>query len=148
MGASKVWVNGVLINAHFGGYFPIHIDVTEHIQMGENVIAVRADNSNDPDYPPGKAQEQLDYTYFGGIYRDAWLIAHNEVYVTHPVAAEKGSRWGCIHSFGGCFRGFRTHDNSDRYCKCRAEAIGGCEASTEGSNGAISGARRDLRGIE
>ena len=99
MGASKVWVNGVLINAHFGGYFPIHIDVTEHIQMGENVIAVRADNSNDPDYPPGKAQEQLDYTYFGGIYRDAWLIAHNEVYVTHPVAAEKVAGGGVfIHS--------------------------------------------------
>lgn len=99
MGASQVWVNGVLIKAHFGGYFPIHLDVTEHLQMGENVIAVRADNSNDPDYPPGKAQEQLDFTYFGGIYRDAWLIAHNEVYVTHPVAAEKVAGGGIfIHS--------------------------------------------------
>ncbi|MFL2860710.1 MAG: glycoside hydrolase family 2 TIM barrel-domain containing protein [Pontiellaceae bacterium] len=67
--------------------------------MGENVIAVRADNTNDPDYPPGKPQEQLDFTYFGGIYRDAWLIAHNEVYVTHPVAAEKVAGGGVfIHS--------------------------------------------------
>ena len=99
MGASKVWVNGVLIDTHFGGYFPIHIDVTEHLQMGENVIAVRADNTNDPDYPPGKPQEQLDFTYFGGIYRDAWLIAHNEVYVTHPVAADKVAGGGVfIHS--------------------------------------------------
>ena len=99
MGASKVWVNGVLINTHFGGYFPLHLDITEHLQMGENIIAVRADNGNDPDYPPGKAQEQLDFTYFGGIYRDAWLIAHNAVYVTHPVAAEKVAGGGVfIHS--------------------------------------------------
>jgi beta-galactosidase len=89
MGKSKIWLNGKLIRENFGGYFPIHLDVTGHLKFGqENVIAVRADNSNDPDYPPGKPQEALDFTYFGGIYRDVWLIAHNEVYVTHPLAVD------------------------------------------------------------
>ena len=50
----------------------------------ENLIAVWADNSNDPNYPPGKQQEVLDFTYFGGIYRDCWLIAHNQVFITDP----------------------------------------------------------------
>ena len=90
MGKSKIWLNGRLIKENFGGYFPIHIDLSEQLNPeGVNVIAVRADNSNDRDYPPGKPQETLDFTYFGGIYRDAWLIAHNSTYVTHPLGVDK-----------------------------------------------------------
>ena len=69
MGKSKVYVNGKLLKEHFGGYLPIVVDVTEALQWNqENVIAVWTDNSNDPSYPPGKAQEVLDFSYFGGIY--------------------------------------------------------------------------------
>lgn len=90
MGKSKVWLNGKLIAENFGSYFPIHIDLSEHLNYSaENILAVRADNSNDPDFPPGKDQEALDFTYFGGIYRDAWLITHNTTYVTHPLAVDK-----------------------------------------------------------
>ncbi len=85
MGKSKIWVNGKLITEHFGGYLPVVADVTEVLKPGEkNVIVVYADNSNDPAYPPGKPQETLDFTYFGGIYRDCFLIAHNPVYITDP----------------------------------------------------------------
>ena len=90
MGKSRIWINGRLIRENFGSYYPIHLDVTDYLNYGqENVIAVRADNSNDPDYPPGKRQETLDFTYFGGIYRDVWFITHNDVYVTHPLAVDK-----------------------------------------------------------
>lgn len=78
MGKSKVWINGQLVAEHFGGFLPIHIDMSRQVTAGENVIAVRTDNSDDPDYPPGKPQEHLDWTYFGGIYRDVWMIATNE----------------------------------------------------------------------
>ena len=90
MGKSKIWLNGKLLRENFGSYFPIHLDVTDYLNYGkENVIAVRGDNSNDPDYPPGKPQESLGFTYFGGIYRDVWFITHNDVYVTHPLAVDK-----------------------------------------------------------
>lgn len=90
MGKSKIWVNGAMIKENFSGYYPIHIDVTEYVDFEKpNTVAVRADNSNDKTYPPGKPQEQLDFTYFGGIYRDAWLITHKHTYVTHPTAVEK-----------------------------------------------------------
>lgn len=85
MGKAKVWVNGILVREHFGGYLPIIADVTEVLKPGrENVIAVCTDNSNDPSYPPGKTQETLDFTYFGGIYRDCFLVAHQNVYITDP----------------------------------------------------------------
>ena len=85
MGKSKVFVNGKLLTQHYGGYLPVVVDVTDALQWGtDNVIAVWTDNSNDPNYPPGKAQEVLDFTYFGGIYRDCWLVAHNPVHITDP----------------------------------------------------------------
>ncbi|MDH8701496.1 beta-galactosidase [Dysgonomonadaceae bacterium PH5-43] len=85
MGKSKVYINGSLVKEQFGGYLPVIIDISEYIKWNEdNVIAVWADNSDDKDYPPGKFQDVLDFAYFGGIYRDCWLIAHNEVYITDP----------------------------------------------------------------
>lgn len=85
MGKSKVFVNGKLLAEHFGGYLPVVVDVSDALNWGaDNVIAVWADNSDDPTYPPGKPQDVLDFTYFGGIYRDCWLIAHNTVFVTDP----------------------------------------------------------------
>lgn len=85
MGKSKVWINGKLVNEHFGGYLPVIADITPYVLFGQdNVIAVCADNSDDPSYPPGKAQDVLDFAYFGGIYRDCWLIAHNPVFITDP----------------------------------------------------------------
>ena len=68
MGKSKVYVNGQLLAEQKGGYLPVIADITKVANWGgDNVIAVLADNSNDPIYPPGKAQRVLDYTYFGGI---------------------------------------------------------------------------------
>lgn len=85
MGKSKVFVNGKLLTEHFGGYLPVVVDVTNAFDWGkDNVIAVWADNSNDPAYPPGKAQDVLDFSYFGGIYRDCWLVAHNHIFITDP----------------------------------------------------------------
>ena len=85
MGKSKVYVNGTLLKEHFGGYLPVIVDISKHLNWDkDNVIAVWADNSNDPAYPPGKDQEVLDFAYFGGIYRDCWLISHNPVFITNP----------------------------------------------------------------
>ena len=84
MGKSEVYVNGKLLKEYYGGYLPIIVDVTNVLKWGEeNVIAVKADNSDDPLYPVGKAQNMLDFTYFGGIYRDCWLVAHNDVFITN-----------------------------------------------------------------
>ena len=101
MGKSKVFVNGKLLTEHFGGYLPVIAAVPDVLDWnGDTVLAVWADNSDDPSYPPGKAQDVLDYTYFGGIYRDCWLIAHNNVFITDPNYENEVAGGGLFVAFG------------------------------------------------
>jgi beta-galactosidase len=100
MGKSKVWVNGVMVMEHFGGYLPLNIDITKYANLnGDNVVAVLADNSDDPSYPPGKPQAQLDFCYFGGIYRDVWLVSTNKVYITDANTSGKVAGGGVFVHF-------------------------------------------------
>ncbi|MDE6587148.1 MAG: glycoside hydrolase family 2 protein [Paramuribaculum sp.] len=100
MGKSKIYVNGNLLAEHFGGYLPVSVDVTDALNWEEdNVIAVWADNSDDSTYAPGKPQNMLDYTYFGGIYRDCWLIAHNRVFITDPNYENETAGGGLFVAF-------------------------------------------------
>jgi len=95
MGKCRVWVNGALRVEHFGGYLPVILDVTDDLDYsGENVIAVWTDNGDDPSFPPGKEQAVLDFTCFGGIYRDAWIIACDKVHITDPNFAGRTAGGG------------------------------------------------------
>ena len=83
MGKSRIWLNGKLLREHYNGYLPVIVDVTEGLNFETaNTLAICADNSDDPSFLPGKPQQALDFTYFGGIYRDCFLIAHNPVHIT------------------------------------------------------------------
>ena len=81
MGKASVYINGQKIKEHLGGYLPFTVSLTEAgVKPGDKcVIAVKADNSDDKSYPPGKPQYTLDFTYHGGIYRDVWMIAKSKV---------------------------------------------------------------------
>ncbi len=87
MGKQWVYVNGRLVKEHFGGYLPITINLSaEGVKGGDKcVIAVKADNSDDKNYPPGKKQTQLDFTYHGGMYRDVWLIGKSAIAITDAI---------------------------------------------------------------
>lgn len=90
MGKCKIWLNGELLKTHFGGYLPFSVDITDKvIKDKKNVIVIWTDNSDDPTYPPGKPQKVLDFSYFGGIYRDVWLITTNDIYITNPNNVDK-----------------------------------------------------------
>lgn len=97
MGTSKIWLNGKLITEHKGGYLPIVIDLTKNIKdTGLNTIAIMADNTNDASYPPGKPEYILDFNYLGGIYRDAWLVATNDIHITDANEAGKIAGGGVL----------------------------------------------------
>ena len=83
---------------HLGGYLPVTIDLSkEGVKAGDKcLVAVKADNSDDKSYPPGKKQTQLDFAYHGGIYRDVWLIGKSHTHITDAI--ERGQVAG-----GGVF---------------------------------------------
>jgi beta-galactosidase len=74
---ADVYVNGVLVGSHRGGYSAFRFDVTEALAAGDNVLAVKVDNAPQPDVPP----LQADYTFFGGLYRTVRLITTDALHV-------------------------------------------------------------------
>lgn len=101
MGRSDVYVNGQKVKENVGGYLPFSLNLSEAgVVAGDTcLVAVRADNSDDKSYPPGKPQYTLDFTYHGGIYRDVWLIAKSKVAITDAVEAEKPAGGGVFVHF-------------------------------------------------
>jgi len=67
---TDAWLNGQRIGNHKGGYTAFAFDLTEQLKENENILEVRVDNSHDPDIPPLKG----DFNFYGGIYRDVYLI--------------------------------------------------------------------------
>ena len=98
MGKQEIYVNGRLVKQHLGGYLPVTIDLSkEGVKAGDKcLVAVKADNSDDKSYPPGKKQTQLDFAYHGGMYRDVWLIGKSHTHITDAI--ERGQVAG-----GGVF---------------------------------------------
>lgn len=74
---ADVYVNGVFIGAHRGGFSRFRFDVTAALSPGENLIAVKVDNSAVADVPP----LQADFTFFGGLYRDVHLLVTDPVHI-------------------------------------------------------------------
>ena len=97
---TDLYVNGRHAGHHTGGYTRFCFDITELIRPGQtNVLAVKVDNKDNPDIPPLSA----DFTFFGGIYRDVYLIhtpavhisttdcASSGVYITTPEVSERNA---------------------------------------------------------
>jgi len=72
---SSVWLNGELLGCRPNGYISFRYDLTPYIRFGgKNVIAVRVDNSEQPN----------SRWYSGsGIYRNVWLTVVHPVHVAH-----------------------------------------------------------------
>lgn len=84
---ADVYVNGKFVGRHIGGYTAFSFDVTDFIKYGEaNLLAVKVDNSFNADVPPLTA----DFNFYGGIYRDVWLIATDDVHFKVTDYASSG----------------------------------------------------------
>lgn len=99
MHLADLWVNGRHVAQHVGGYTPFVTDITEWLRLGNNQIMVRLDNRNNPLIPPGKPLENLDFNYYGGLYRDARLIKKDAVHITHPILADEVAGGGVFVTY-------------------------------------------------
>jgi beta-galactosidase len=86
---ADVYINGRKAGGHIGGYSAFSFDITKLVKAGErNLLAVRVDNTFNEDIPPLTA----DFNFYGGIYRDVWLIATNDLHFTATDHASSGVR--------------------------------------------------------
>ncbi len=71
---SDVWINGQHLGYRPYGFSTFYYDLTPHLHFGDepNVVAVRVDNSHQPN---------LRWYSGSGIYRHTWLINTGPVYV-------------------------------------------------------------------
>ena len=77
MAYAKVYLNGIFVGEHKGGYTPFKIDLTMTAKQGEdNMLTVYVDSRERNDIPPFGFV--IDYLTYGGIYREVSLeYGHN-----------------------------------------------------------------------
>ncbi len=88
---SRVWLNGVEIGTHEGGFTPFSIHLPQALVMqvldareGNPVLAVRADSTRRHDQLP---EFSSDWFQWGGIYRDVFIDVKPEYYVDRCLIA-------------------------------------------------------------
>lgn len=81
-------VDGAVVGRHAGGYLPFEIDLTPFLRDGlPHTLTLRLDNRDNADVPPGKPYADLDFCWYGGLYRGAELRCYPPLHITDPVGA-------------------------------------------------------------
>lgn len=99
MQEADVWINNQKVTNHKGGYLPFTVDVTPFLKSKSNTIKVKVNNEDNPNFLPGKPLKDLDFNYYGGIYRNVYLITTNKLYITDAIQANKKASGGIYLNF-------------------------------------------------
>nr|WP_294894378.1 glycoside hydrolase family 2 TIM barrel-domain containing protein [uncultured Pedobacter sp.] len=84
---AEVFINGKSVGSHIGGYNFFSFPITDAVNFDQtNTISIKVNNEHNEDIPPLSA----DFTFYGGIYRDVYLIATNKVHFDMDNHASKG----------------------------------------------------------
>lgn len=98
--AATVFMDGLCVGKHEGGYTPFSIDITGFIKDGkEHVLVVRAeDDPRDLAKPRGKQDWQLEphsiwYPRTTGIWQPVWLEPVSEAWISSICFTPNLARW-------------------------------------------------------
>lgn len=73
---TTLFINGDSIGRHTGGYSSFAFDIGKSVKEGTNKIDVDITNKADANVLP----LSMDFTFFGGIYRDIYVIITNAIH--------------------------------------------------------------------
>lgn len=83
------WINGTYLGIHENGVMAVGFDLTPYIKEGDNVIAVRTDNSwQYKERATGSVFQWNDRNFnanYGGIPKNVWLHITDKTYQTLPL---------------------------------------------------------------
>ena len=71
---------------HKGGYTTFRYDITDALRSGENIFAVKVDNTRSEEIAPRTG----DFNIYGGIYRQVYLITVDNVHVSLDNSGSSG----------------------------------------------------------
>ena len=84
---TELFVNGQSVGKHTGGYTRFCFDITKFLTYEKpNLFEVKVDNSHNKNIPPFSA----DFNFYGGIYRDVYLVITDKVHVSLSDNASSG----------------------------------------------------------
>lgn len=96
----EIWVNGKAVARHEGGYTPFTVNISQWVKFGlQNSVVLKVNNEDNKHIQPGKPLAELDFNYYGGVYRNVALITTNKLYITDAVAANKTAGGGVFVHF-------------------------------------------------
>ena len=88
MARAEVYVNGIHIGGHIGGYDAFRLELTEAVKEN-NLLTVKVDSHETGDHPPFGGV--IDYLTYGGIYREVSLIETGPVIANHCLIDGDGA---------------------------------------------------------
>ncbi|MBS3995085.1 MAG: beta-glucuronidase [Alkaliphilus sp.] len=111
---SKIWINGILVKEHIGGFLPFESNVNNEIKSGEeNHIVICVNNELTwQTLPPGesyyfedvegnkkkKLKQQHDFFNYGGIHRPVYLYSTPKTYIEDIIVkTDFEENLGIIH---------------------------------------------------
>ncbi len=133
---ATVWVNGVKVGSHRGGYTPFRFDITSALRADENELVVRAvDDTRNPLQPSGKQSDKLEsygclYTRTTGIWQTVWLEATAQAYLDRArmIPDLDGGRLLLQVWVGGASAGLQV----SAIARAEGAVVGSAEASADG----------------
>lgn len=75
---TEVYLNGIKLGAHEGGFTPFNFEVTKLIKTKNNYLVVKVDNTR---YKEAIPTINTDWWNYGGITRDVKLIEENQTFI-------------------------------------------------------------------
>lgn len=95
----EIFVNGQKVTNHHGGYVGFTVDITPYVLPENNVLAVKVSAEYDPFTPPGKPQQNLDFYYYSGIYRDVRLVVTDKLHFTDELEEDEVAGGGVFVTY-------------------------------------------------
>ena len=99
---ARVWLNGVELGRHEGGFTAYSFDITPHLRP-INTLVVRLDNRPGMATIPGVAARgepgaSYDWWTYGGLVRDVWLTSSGPAWVRRQnIRTEQGAAAAQVH---------------------------------------------------
>lgn len=136
---ANVWVNGIFVGSHRGGYASFALDITNALKSGSNYITVQVEDGVSCEQPRGKQRWKQDnfgcwYVQTTGIWKTVWLEEVDGFYLERVKMTpdiDKGIidiavRFSGVAKSEDTFLHLEISLEDNIVCKERVQVLGGC----------------------